>query len=941
MCDKNCASLALLSILLLSGVLHLQTVKALGSGCKEVERKALLQFRQNLADPSGRLSSWVGEDCCRWRGVSCNNRTASVIKLKLNNPFRDSFDAYEDDAGHELGGPISPSLLQLKDLKYLDLSMNNFKGFKVPEFIGSLKELRYLNLSGSFFSGTIPQSLGNLSNLLSLDLNNFLDQSNQIGLGWISGLPSLKYLNLGGADLSKAAAYWLESISMLRSLVELHLPNCNLPILPIHFPSLNFTSLQVLDLSNNGFNSTIPHWLFNITRLSSLDLNTNDLQGDIPDGFASLNSLQQLDLSGNSFLGGRLSRNLGKLCNLRTLKLSRNNFSGEQLIEKLELGFNQLTGDLPSSLGYLKNLRYLELWHNSFVGSIPPSIGNLTFLKELYLSSNQMNGKFPENFGQLSAVEVLDLSENQWEGIITETHFRKLSNLKELSLHKQSENISLIFNISSHWIPPFKLTFINIRSSQLGPKFPTWLRNQTELTTLVLNNVRISDTIADWFWQLDLTLDELNVAYNELSGRIPNSLGFRFPGTVDLSSNSFEGPLPLCVSKSIGNLQQLLTLVISNNNLAREIPRLWSNISSLYILDVSNNSLSGEIPESIGSLLSVRFLILCNNHISGEVPPSLKNCSMMDSLDLGDNQLSGSIPAWIGESMPSLSILRLRSNYFNGTIPPELCKLPALHILDLSHNNLSGIIPPCVGNFSGMKVEPPDSVKYEGSLQVVLKGSEYVFYTTLYLVNLMDLSSNNLSGEMPVELTRLIHLGTLNLSRNHLVGKIPTQIGKLEWLESLDLSRNKLSGSIPPSMVSLTFMNHLNLSYNNLSGEIPKANQFQSLNDPSIYEGNLALCGDPLPKTCSEIDGTPGDPGGDEYEEDENEHDKLWLFVSMALGFIVGFWGVCGTLIIKKSWRYTYFRFVDKIKDQFLTFLALNVVRLKREMLEKNGGGET
>ncbi|KAL9454366.1 hypothetical protein AB3S75_009871 [Citrus x aurantiifolia] len=125
MCDKNCASLALLSILLLSGVLHLEIVKALGSGCKKVERKALLQFRKNLGDPSGRLSSWVGEDCCRWRGEGCNNRTASVIKLKLNNPFRNSIDAYEGDAGHKLGGPISPSLLQLKDLKYLDLSMNN------------------------------------------------------------------------------------------------------------------------------------------------------------------------------------------------------------------------------------------------------------------------------------------------------------------------------------------------------------------------------------------------------------------------------------------------------------------------------------------------------------------------------------------------------------------------------------------------------------------------------------------------------------------------------------------------------------------------------------------------------------------------------------------------------------------------------------------------
>ncbi|GAY58234.1 hypothetical protein WN943_024511 [Citrus x changshan-huyou] len=76
------------------------------------------------------------------------------------------------------------------------------------------------------------------------------------------------------------------------------------------------------------------------------------------------------------------------------------------------MGICGVTGDLPNSLGYLKNLRYLGLWGNSFVGSIPPSIGNLTFLKELHLSSNQMNG-FPESFGQLSAIEVLDLDENQ------------------------------------------------------------------------------------------------------------------------------------------------------------------------------------------------------------------------------------------------------------------------------------------------------------------------------------------------------------------------------------------------------------------------------------------------------------------------------------------------------------------------------------------------
>ncbi|GAY34720.1 hypothetical protein CUMW_277060 [Citrus unshiu] len=748
--NENSASFALLSLVLLSGILLPPTIQlsfsqpALGSGCKEVEREALLQFKQNLTDPSGRLLSWVGEDCCSWRGVGCNNRTGSIIMLNLNNPLRDSFDSYEDDAVHELRGKISPSLLQLKDLEYLDLSLNNFKGAQLPEFIGSLKELRYLNLSGSFFSGTIPQSLGNLSNLLYLDLNNFLDQSNQIGLGWLSGLSSLKYLNLGGVDLSNTSAYWLEIFSKLHSIVELHLPNCNIPSLPLN-PSLNFTSLQVLDLSNNGFNSTLPHWF------------SNDLQGDIPDGFASLNSLQLLDLSGNSFLEGQLSRNLGTLCNLQTLKLSLNQFSGEvsdfidglsecinsSSLARLELGYNQLTGNLPISLGYLKNLRYLELWYNSFLGSIPPSLGNLTFLEELYLTSNQMNGKFPESFGQLSAIRVLELSDNQWEGFITEAHLRNLTSLEELSLIKTS-NSSLSFNISFDWIPPFKLRYLVIRYYQLGPKFPTWLRNQTELTTLVLNGASISDTLPSWFWQLNLTLDELDVGGNHLSGRIPNTLVFRFPGSVDLSSNRFEGPIPLwssnltklylrdnlfsgpipndlgqktpfltdldisfnslngSIPQSVGNLKQLLTLVISNNNLSGGIPQFLKNISSLYILDMTNNNFSGEIPESIGSLLTIRFLVLSNNHLSGEIPPSLKNCSLMDSLDLGENQLSGNIPAWIGESMPSLSILRLRSNHFNGTIPSELCKLSALHILDLSHNNLSGPIPYCVGDFSAM-----------------------------------------------------------------------------------------------------------------------------------------------------------------------------------------------------------------------------------------------
>ncbi|KAL6344296.1 hypothetical protein AAG906_037867 [Vitis piasezkii] len=279
--------------------------------CLEVEKEALLKFKQGLTDPSGRLSSWVGEDCCKWRGVSCYNRTGCVIKLKLGNPFPNSLEG--DGTVSELGGEINPSLLNLKYLNYLDLSMNNFEGMEIPKFIRSLGKLRYLNLSGASFDG----------------------------------LSSLKYLNLGGIDLSKAAAYWLQTVNTLHSLLD----------------------------------------------LVYLDLNSNNVQCGFPDAFQNFTSLQLLYLSKNSNVEGEFPRTLGNLCYLRTLILSVNKLSGEiteflnglsacsySTLENLDLGFNKLIGNLPDSLGHLKNLRYLQLRSNAFHSPIPESIGSLSSL---------------------------------------------------------------------------------------------------------------------------------------------------------------------------------------------------------------------------------------------------------------------------------------------------------------------------------------------------------------------------------------------------------------------------------------------------------------------------------------------------------------------------------------------------------------------------------
>ncbi|PHU00068.1 hypothetical protein BC332_29855 [Capsicum chinense] len=568
-----------------------------------------------------------------------------------------------------------------------------------------------------------------------------------------------------------------------------------------------------------------------------------------------------------------------------------------------------------------------------------------------------MSGNLTSNIGQLTSLVSLDISDNMWEGIVTEAHLLNLSNLQEFSVGVMlGKNITLTFNVSSNWTPSFQLTLLTIQSCKLGPKFPHWLKDQYELTSIVFNTAGISDVLPDWFVELDLKLDNLDMAYNNLKGKVPNTFQFNFLANVDLSSNRFEGPLPLWSSNitslylrdklfsgpipvnicealpnltdldisynnlngtiplCMGDMNQLTTLALDNNQLIGQFPDFWGKLPYLYWLDMTENRLSGQIPGSLGSLAYLRFLRLSGNNLSGELPSSLRNCTRMISIDLSNNQLSGLIPSWLGETMRSLLILSVRNNRFSGHIPLKVCSLRGLHLLDLSENNLSGSIPSCVGNLEGFKAELTDAEasQYQGKLKLEAKGRILYYDTILYLVNSIDLSSNSLSGEIPVEITRLHKLGTLNLSMNHLTGTIPTDIGKLGWIETLDLSKNQLSVPIPPSLTTLDFLTHLNLSYNNSSGRIPTSTEFQIKDDPTIFQGNDALCGPPL-RHCSNDTTTTSDGGMDDDGEtdDEDKVEKIWFYAVVGLGYLVGFWVFFGTLIFKKSWRVAYFRFIE------------------------------
>jgi EIX receptor 1/2 len=905
-----------------------------GSGrgiCIEEERQALVEFKQGVKDDFHVLSSWDSqeeEDCCKWKGIKCSNRTSHVVRLDLRQSI--FFEAFEF-----LSGEISPSILGLQHLTYLDLSCNDFS--TLPGFIGSLTKLQYLNLSFNAISGTIPWQLGNLSRLTSLDLSwNYYGVIEDPNLDWLFHLSSLRYLDMSHVNLSKAVN-WPDKVNMLPSLLYLYLSDCELSM-PFSLAPSNVNSsspLLFLGLSYNHLNSSIFPWIYRYNNsLVHLDLTSNKLLGSIPKGFENMVALSHLLLSSNN-----------------------------------------LTRVMLQTLENLHSLRVLDLSNNSISGEVP-DLSKLSFLTELHLSNNRLNGSLAKSIGKFYKLQILDLSSNSLEGVITESHLSNFFTLHHLDLSFNS--LSLKF--SPAWVPPFHLDTIRLRSCKLGPIFPEWLRTQENFSQLDMSDVGIIGTIPNWFWGLSSNIMILNLSHNQLTGTVPLQwFSTRFIGypQIDLSYNRLSGTLPRFNSDPIvlnlsNNLFQgsitsicetngsvnasykhLSFLDLSDNLFSGELPNCWGNMMYLTLFNLANNNFSGRIPDSICSSkgYDLQTLHLQNNNFIGGLPKSLVTCSSLKLLDLGENRLSGRIPTWIGTNLPNLIVLRLPSNLFMGCIPLQLCHLTSLQILDLSHNNIIGTIPKCLNNFTLMAQTQSSYVSILNTYVSSSSGTSFLFsstnidnllvtfkekyvkyHKTLGLVKVIDLSSNKLKGEIPQEITSLSGLISLNLSRNLLTGIIPQNIGDMERLESLDLSKNHLSGIISPSLTTLSFLSYLNLSDNNLSGKIPSGTQLQSFS-ASAYASNQELCGLPLPKRCLGDEATQDPQIGSKYgdeniQEHANSHEHLWFYATIALGFIVGFWGVCGPLLLKSSWRHAYFQYLERIRDRLYKIKDISKAKL-------------
>ncbi|KAH0696989.1 hypothetical protein KY290_016322 [Solanum tuberosum] len=636
-----------------------------------------------------------------------------------------------------------------------------------------------------------------------------------------------------------------------------------------------------LNISNMGLSGTIPPQLGNLSFLVSLDLSKNDFCGELPSEFSHLRRLRVIKLSYINFTGEisigiaplpsliRFSMGYNKLLNgsnvlskfnistLEYLDLRNSGLTGDfpsdlchrlPRLQKLALGNNMLSGEVPRNISECSELHLLMLFQNNFVGTIPrdigtipDEIGHLYNLKNIFMDKNYLTGSIPLTLFNISSLEMLYMNDNKLEG----------------PLPRQVGNLTM-------------LAWFDLSNNYLAGVIPHEVGNLQELTDLPLS-------------------------YNEFSGSIPIGI-FNISSlvTIGLTENHISGNLPSTIGNGLPNVEKLF---LGGNNINGVLPGSISNLSKLTFLEIFSNEFTGSIPDSLGNLRQLELLNLYGNSFTSELSfiTPLANCKHLRILILSFNPLNAMLPRAIG-NISSLQSFIARCRLITGPFPIVLCELPNLGILSLSQNKILGHIPSCLGNMTSLREVYLDSNNFTTSipsslwnLKDILKlnlssnsfnGSLPLEVGNLKAALLLDLSRNQISGNIPSTLGGLQKLIQLSLAHNRIEGSIPDTFGELLSLEALDLSYNKMSGVIPKSLEALNQLNSFNVSFNRLHGEIPSGGPFLNLPYQS-FMSNKGLCGNPQKHV-------PACPSYSKNQSKSKKRNLIWIIVTSSVISVIG-----------------------------------------------------
>lgn len=191
-------------------------------------------------------TNWLsGAHECDWANVICGE---SFDRRQVEQVKVEAIDLGDDS----IAGVIPDDLALLSDgLEHLQLAYNRLVG-TIPTSLGLLTKLTLLDVEENYLSGSVPSALGNLSLLRVLrlsknDVNGTLPEE-------LGKLTNMKTLNIAGTQISGPVHSWLGNLS---SLEYIWLQDTLLSgTLPSSLASFQRTK-EIL-LYNTRMNGTVP-----------------------------------------------------------------------------------------------------------------------------------------------------------------------------------------------------------------------------------------------------------------------------------------------------------------------------------------------------------------------------------------------------------------------------------------------------------------------------------------------------------------------------------------------------------------------------------------------------------------------------------------------------------------------------------------------------------
>lgn len=332
---------------------------------------------------------------------------------------------------------------------------------------------------------------------------------------------------------------------------------------------------------------------------------------------------------------------------------------GQPRVIALELGANNLQGQLPTALGDLSALESLHLQYNKdLTGSLPAQLYQLRQLRALRLGFTGLTGELSEAIGQLSKLDTLDLRTSPYE-------------------------------LASSWDGDERTARDHRpNATTFSGKLPEALGDLTQARYIDFGHQRFSGAIPASLGKLT-KLTHLSFWDNRLTGEIPATLGnLRALRSLGLTANALTGAIPA----SLGQLSQLRELLLGGNQLSGQLPEALGKLKNLQHLNLEKNQLTGQLPEALGQLTSLYQVYLNDNHFAGAIPVDFAGAQQPNLLwvNLANNDLTGLAPLRVRRYLPEAkqyahihglpdygyTVFVLSGNRLTGAISAEYLQYP-------------------------------------------------------------------------------------------------------------------------------------------------------------------------------------------------------------------------------------------------------------------------